>query len=110
MQPPATAAVATPIGTLQRASRACMLDAPRWRCLGEAQVLTEAREGEAFTLRSVTSHRYLTPYLCPSVHFALLSSGEVAFSLQELAEVVHGGERARMPISEGLAYPLQRLA
>jgi len=34
-QPPATAAVATPIGTLQRKSRACIADGrARWRGLG----------------------------------------------------------------------------
>eukprot|EP00964_Phaeocystis_antarctica_P077564 scaffold48166_cov60-Phaeocystis_antarctica.AAC.1 len=37
--------------------------------------------------------------------------GEVApLGLQQPAEVPHAAERARMPIAEGLALPLQRLA
>ena len=54
----------------------------------------------------------LTPYLCPSVHFAwqLLSRRSRLLFLQELVEVVDAVERIRMPIAEGLALPLQRLA
>ena len=39
-----------------------------------------------------------------------LSEGEVVHFLQERAEVVAGGERARMEIAECLVPPLQRLA
>ena len=39
-----------------------------------------------------------------------LSGGEVTLGLQQRAEVVDGGERARMPVAEGLAHSLQRLA
>ena len=39
-----------------------------------------------------------------------LSGGEVALGLQQHAEVADGGERVRMPIAEGLALYLQRLA
>ena len=39
-----------------------------------------------------------------------LSGGEVALVLQQNAEVVHGDERVRMPIAEGLTLHFQRLA
>ena len=39
-----------------------------------------------------------------------LSGDKVALDLQQPAEVSHDAERVQMPITEGLALPLQRLA
>eukprot|EP00964_Phaeocystis_antarctica_P070279 scaffold42776_cov60-Phaeocystis_antarctica.AAC.2 len=41
---------------------------------------------------------------------AMYGGGEVALGLQQVVEVVDRGERVRMPIAEGLALHLQRLA
>eukprot|EP00964_Phaeocystis_antarctica_P119976 scaffold83733_cov59-Phaeocystis_antarctica.AAC.5 len=64
-------------------------------------------------LRSVTARRSFNS-LSMFIESNSLSSGSAAakspFFLQELAEVVDGGERVRMPIAEGLTHPLQRLA
>jgi len=39
-----------------------------------------------------------------------LTCGVVAFGLQQYAKVVDGGKRVLMPVAEGLAQPLYRLA
>ena len=72
-------------------------------CSSELRLLTEVSRA-----RMQTAERLAVPLQYPSS--ASHSSGSAAarspLPVNEQAEVVHGGERVRMPIAEGLAPPL----